>query len=207
MKKLSVIIFLAFLATIFLLSKCNTENGTTQNAEVKTDSTSVSYAGFKTPEQWGEHIVRIVGCGDCHTPKKMTSTGPEPNMDLALSGHPANMPSPDIDRKQIEGKGLAVTNDLTAWVGPWGISYAANITSDSTTGIGNWSLEQFMTCLRKGKYMGLEKARDLLPPMPWQDFQNMTDDELKAVFAYLKSTKPIHNIVPQAAAPLMAQKQ
>ena len=196
---------MAFLATIFLLSKCNTENGPNQNAEVKMDDT-VSYGGYKTPEQWGQHIVTIAGCSDCHTPKKMTSTGPEPNIELALSGHPANMPSPDIDRNQIQSKGLAVTDDLTAWAGPWGISYAANITSDSTTGIGNWSLEQFITCLRKGKYMGLEKARNLLPPMPWQDFQNMTDNEMKAVFAYLKSTKPIHNIVPQAAAPLMARK-
>ena len=115
------------------------------------------------------------------------------------------MPVANVDRKALEKAGAFASNDLTAWIGPWGISYAANITSDSTTGIGNWSLEQFETCMRKGKFMGLEKARDLLPPMPWQDFKNMTDDELKAVFAYLKSTKPIHNIVPQAAPPLLAQ--
>ena len=59
------------------------------------------------------------------------------------------MPPPDVDRKEVESKGLAVTNDLTAWVGPWGISYAANITSDST-GIGNWSEAQFILCLREG---------------------------------------------------------
>ena len=208
MKKLSVIIFLALVPAIFLLSKCNTDNDSTQNTgNITSDSTAESYGGYKTPEEWGHHIVTIVGCGDCHTPKKMSAMGPVPDMDLDLSGHPANMPSPDIDRKQIESKGLAVTNDLTAWVGPWGISYAANITSDSTTGIGNWTEDQFILCLRKGKYMGLEKARDLLPPMPWQGFKEMTDGELKAVFAYLKSTKPIHNIVPQPAPPILAQKQ
>lgn len=205
MKKLSVIVFVAFLATISLLSKCNTENGPNQNAEVKMDDT-VSYGGYKTAEQWEKHIVTIAGCSDCHPLKKMASTGAKPNIELTLSGHSANMPSPDTDRNQIESKGLAVTNDLTAWVGPWGISYVANITSDNSTGIGKWSLEQFMACLRKGKYMGLEKARNLLVHMTWQDFQNLTDNEMKVVFAYLKSTKPIHNIVPQTAAPLMARQ-
>jgi mono/diheme cytochrome c family protein len=208
MKKLSVIILLALIPAIFLLSKCNTETSFTQvPANLSADTNRVSYGGYKTPQEWGQHIVTAAGCGDCHTPKSMSPAGPEQNMQLALSGHPANMPAPNVDRKQIESKGLAVTDDLTSWVGPWGISYAANITSDSTTGIGNWSEEQFITCLRKGKYMGLEKARNLLPPMPWQSFRNMTDDELKAVFAYLKSTKPIHNIVPQAAPPLLARKQ
>jgi hypothetical protein len=208
MKKLSVIIFVALLPAIFLLSKCNTDTQPSQApANVTGDTSTISYGGYKSPQEWGQHIVAIAGCGDCHTPKSMSAAGPQPNMELALSGHPANVPPPNVDRKQMESRGLAVTNDLTAWVGPWGISYAANLTSDSTTGIGNWSEEQFITCLRKGKYMGLEKARDLLPPMPWQDFKNMTDDELKAVFAYLKSTKPIHNIVPQAAPPLLAQKQ
>ncbi len=207
MKGLTVIIFLALLPAIFLLSKCNTES---KPAGTPVDSTSavttVTNGGYGTPEEWGHHIVAIAGCGDCHTPKKMTATGPVEDMDLALSGHPANMPPPNVDRKDMESKGLIVTNDLTAWVGAWGISYAANITSDSTTGIGNWSEEQFMVCLRKGKYMGLEKARNLLPPMPLQVFKTMTDDELKAVFAYLKSTKPIHNTVPQPVPPLLVRQ-
>ena len=208
MKKLSVIIVLALIPAVFLLSKCNTQTSAPEvPAKVAAEPNTVSYGGFKTPEEWGQHIVTVAGCGDCHTPKSMGPAGPEPNMQLALSGHPANMPPPNVDRKRMESNGLAVTNDLTAWVGPWGISYAANITSDSTTGIGNWSEEQFMTCLRKGKYMGLEKARNLLPPMPWQAFGQMTNDELKAVFAYLKSTKPIHNIVPQPAPPMLAGKQ
>jgi len=208
MKKLSVIIFLALIPSIFLLSKCNTENKPDElPADSNLSAAQPAYGGYKTAEEWGHHIVIIAGCNDCHTPKKMAATGPEPDMALELSGHPADMPVAAVNREELEKNGAFASNDLTAWLGPWGISYAANITSDSTTGIGNWSEEQFMTCLRKGKYMGLENARNLLPPMPWQDFSNMTDDELKAVFAYLKSTKPIDNIVPQAAPPVLARKQ
>lgn len=208
MKKLSVVMLLVLLPAIFLFTKCNSTSEKTEEMpeNVKPEPAAVSYGGYNTPEEWGKHIVAVADCGNCHTPKKMTPTGPVEDENLAFSGHPAAQPYPGVDRKEMETKHLFASDDLTSWVGPWGISYAANISSDSTTGIGNWSEEQFMTCLRKGKYMGLNKARDLLPPMPWPAFSNMTDDELKAVFAYLKSTKPIHNIVPQPLPPLLAQK-
>src|SRR5215217_524961 len=135
----------------------------------------------------------------------MTPHGPEIDSSLSLSGHPAQMPPPDVNRKEMENKGLAVTQTLTAWVGPWGISYSANLTSDST-GIGDWTEERFIYCLKEGKWEGLAGSRQLLPPMPWQDFKFMSDDELKAIFAYLKSTKPIRNDVPAAAFPVSAPK-
>jgi mono/diheme cytochrome c family protein len=209
MRKVSVIILLAMFPATFLLIQCNTNSGETQETSMEEtpEAATVSYGGFATPEEWGQHIVTIADCGNCHTPKKMTNMGPVEDADLALSGHPSSMPYPDVDRKEMETKHLFSSRDLTSWVGPWGVSYAANITSDSTTGIGTWTEEQFFLCMRKGKYMGLDKARELLPPMPWQAFRNMTDDELKAVFAYLKSTKPIHNIVPQPVPPLLTQKQ
>jgi hypothetical protein len=111
-----------------------------------------------------------------------------------------------LNRKEMESKGLAATNMLE-WIGPWGISYTANITSDSTTGIGNWTEDQFLLCIRKGKYGGAPEGRNLLPPMPWPNFAKMTDDELKAVYAYLESTKPIHNIVPQPQSAVLAMKK
>lgn len=135
----------------------------------------------------------------------MGDHGPELDLDLALSGHPAEMPAPEIDRKEIESKGLAVTNTLTSWVGPWGISYAANLTSD-VTGIGNWEETHFVTAIREGKFKGLPNNRSLLPPMPWEMLRNMTDDELKAIFAYLKSTKPVKNIVPAPEPPVSARQ-
>lgn len=131
--------------------------------------------------------------------------GPEEDTSLLLSGHPAKVPPPDVDRNAMETKGLVVTQTLTAWVGPWGISYAANLTSD-TTGIGMWSEDQFMYAIRNGKLKGFKGSRDLLPPMPWRAFRNLNDDELKAIFAYLKSTKPIVNMVPQPAAPVVQRK-
>ena len=209
MKKLSVIILLVSFTAIFLLSKCDTTSGKPEqaSADAMPVTAAVSYGGYSTPEEWGHHIVTIADCGNCHTPKKMTAMGPVEDEDLAFSGHPSAMPFPDVHRKEMESNHLFYSADLTSWVGPWGVSFAANITSDSTTGIGTWSEEQFITCLRKGKYMGLDKARNLLPPMPWPAFSKMTDDELKAVFAYLKSTKPIHNIVPQPMPPLLADKK
>jgi hypothetical protein len=113
------------------------------------------------------------------------------------------MPPPDVNRKEMETKGLSVTNTLTSWVGPWGISYAANLTSDAT-GIGNWTESAFITALRKGKYEGIESGRSLLPPMPSAMYTSMSDDELKAIFAFLKSTKPINNVVPLAQPPVLA---
>jgi hypothetical protein len=131
----------------------------------------------------------------------MTDKGPVMDYSRALSGHPANLPAPEVNRKEIEQKGLMVTQTLTAWVGPWGVSYAANLTSDAT-GIGNWTEKQFVRAIREGKYKGLENSRNLLPPMPWDMYRNMTDEELSAIFAYLKSTKPIKNVVPAPKPPV-----
>jgi hypothetical protein len=135
----------------------------------------------------------------------MGPQGPEPDMSLMLSGHPAQMPIPPVDRKAAEQKGIASTQTLTAWVGPWGVSYAANLTPDSS-GLGNWTEAQFIKCLREGKWMGLDNTRQLLPPMPWQGIAQMSDDELKAIFLYLKSIPPIKNVVPQAQPPVTALK-
>lgn len=180
-------------AMVFSFSKCSEQKSSSNETTTNTNQ----FGGYESQVKWGEHIVAISGCNDCHTPKKMGPMGPENDSSLLLSGHPAQMPAPDFDLKTAQAKGLAVTNTLTAWIGPWGSSYSANITPDST-GIGAWTEQQFMTCIRDGKFKGLEGGRPLLPPMPWQGFRQMTDDEIKAVFAYLKSIKPIHNVVPEA---------
>jgi hypothetical protein len=97
------------------------------------------------------------------------------------------------------GKWSATEKHLGAWVGPWGISYASNLTPDKATGIGTLTEEMFVKCLREGKYMGV--GRPLLPPMPWQVYGMKTDQDLKAIYAYLMSVKPIHNEVPQPTTP------
>ena len=184
--------------SVFLFSQCS-QQGNDKSMQKQ------NFGGYESQVKWGEHLVTIMGCNDCHTPKKMGPNGPELDMSLMLSGHPAKMPAPDISRKEAETKGLAVTNDLTSWVGPWGISYAANLTSDPT-GIGNWQESNFITALRDGKFKGIPSARPLMPPMPWEFFKSCSDDEIKAIFAYLKSTKPISNIVPEYQPPVSPPK-
>jgi hypothetical protein len=144
----------------------------------------------------GDYLVSVLGCDDCHSPKKMGPMGPEVDLDLRLSGHPSNMLLGKADTSVMSQGYILFSMSQTATIGPWGASYAANISSDST-GIGMWTEEQFFRAIRKGLYKGLEGSRPLLPPMPWQGYKQLTDLDLKAVFAYLKSTKPIKNVVPE----------
>jgi len=199
--RLIVFVIMPFMLFLFC-SACsnNRSKQRTTESEVNSDSGN-KYGGYNSQAEWGEHLVTISGCNDCHTPKKMSPYGPVPDTSLLLSGHPADVPPPDINRKEIESKGLAATSDLTVWVGPWGISYAANITPDET-GIGSWSEAQFIRSIREGKLKGLENSRQLLPPMPWQELAKMTDGELKAIYAYLKSVKPVRNVVPLPLPPI-----
>jgi hypothetical protein len=147
----------------------------------------------------GAYLVTVMGCNDCHTPKKMGPAGPEMDEDRLLSGHPSNMPLGKINREEL--KSWVLFNPTqTAAVGPWGVSFAANITADES-GIGKWSEEQFFTALREGKYKGLKQGRNLLPPMPWPMYAHATDEDLRAIFLYLKTTKPVKNVVPAPIPP------
>ncbi len=150
----------------------------------------------------GEYLVGIAGCNDCHTPKIMTEMGPAPDMKMMLAGHPANEQLPAItDSSMIApGQWALFNSSLTAAVGPWGISFAANITPDDT-GIGNWTYEQFEKALREGKSKGLDGTRPLLPPMPWFNYVKMSDEDMRAIFAYLQSITPIKNAVPGPIPP------
>jgi cytochrome c553 len=141
----------------------------------------------------GEYLVSASGCHDCHTPHKMGQEGPEPDMSRALSGHYANpqMPAPPPPNGPWV---VGATDTFTAWSGPWGISYTQNITPDPETGIGNYTEEQFVMAIREGKKQG--RGRPLLPPMPWPAIRNFSDDDLKSIYAYLRTVKPIRNKVP-----------
>ncbi|WP_406682979.1 c-type cytochrome [Seonamhaeicola sp. MEBiC1930] len=147
----------------------------------------------------GQYLVDTNGCHDCHTPKKFTEKGIAENHELSLSGHPADEKLPPFDPETAKAYVL-FSMGLTSTTGPWGTSFAANLTPDAT-GIGSWTEEQFINCIRKGLYKGLEGSRPLLPPMPWKHYANFTDDDLKAIFAYLKSLKPIKNVVPAPIPP------
>lgn len=161
-------------------------------------SASGKEATSKTKEEQvkrGEYLVNAIGCDDCHSPKSMGPNGPEVIENLRFSGYPADRAIPKADTASVKKGWTLLGTDFTYALGPWGISFAANLTSDET-GIGNWKEEQFIKALREGKYKGLDGSRPLLPPMPWFVYKNMTDDDLKAIFAFLKSTKPVSNEVP-----------
>ena len=147
----------------------------------------------------GAYLVNMMGCNDCHSPKKVTEHGIIADPDLLLSGHPAQMPLQNLDSNTLK-TGMIFNMMLTAIAGPWGVSFTANLTSDST-GIGTWSLEQFRKAFTQGKWKGLDNSRMLLPPMPWENYRNITDEDLEAIFTYLKSTKPVKNVVPAPIPP------
>jgi hypothetical protein len=153
----------------------------------------------------GKYIVHASACHDCHSPKVFVKMGPAmvpiPDTTKLLSGYPANVPLPEIPKGVIapDKWGAITTNDLTAWAGPWGVSFTRNLTPDVATGIGSWTEEMFIKAIRTGKHMG--EGRDILPPMPWTEYRNMTDADLQAIFAYLKSLPPIENAVPDPIAP------
>lgn len=153
-----------------------------------------------TPEliQRGEHLVATSACHDCHTPLRMGANGPEPDLSRMLSGHPEGMVTPPPPR--AEGPWIvAATGTNTAWAGPWGISRTANLTPDPETGLGKWTEEQFIATIKTGRHQG--QGRELLPPMPIPAYRNFSVEELKAIFAYLRTIPPVKNRVPEPTPP------
>lgn len=147
----------------------------------------------------GSYLVNAMGCGDCHTPWTMGENGPEPDSTRYLSGHPQEleMPPPPV---LPEGPWMfTAAATLTAWSGPWGVSFTANLTPDERTGLGRWKPETFIAAIRSGRHMGV--GREILPPMPWKFHRTLTDEDLRAVFAYLQSIPAIENRVPEPIAP------
>jgi hypothetical protein len=148
----------------------------------------------------GRYLVSKMGCNDCHTPWRMGANGPEPDMARALTGHPEQvgpLPAFETPRGPWVWAGSA-TN--TAFSGPWGNSYAANLTPDQNTGLGIWTEDMFIKAIRTGRHMGV--SRPIMPPMPWPAFRNANDEDLKAIYAYLRSLKPVTNHVPEYQPPV-----
>ena len=154
----------------------------------------------------GKYLVTVGGCNDCHTPLKMGPKGPEPDMSRMLSGHPESFPIVD---PAAEGAARSSEKWLmtaaatgTAFAGPWGVSFTANLTPDQNTGLGIWTEDMFIRTLRTGRHMGV--SRPILPPMPWFNYGLMSEDDLKAVYAYLRTIPPVHNRVPVPLPPVAA---
>jgi hypothetical protein len=192
---LSILIVIIFTSAI-LISGCSNPPPPTEVKESKKELTNEERI------ERGEYIVSTGLCNDCHSPKIMTPQGPVVDTTRLLSGTPQDIKLPKINPAEITpGKWYLGSSDLTSWVGPWGISFAANLTPDSSTGIGAWTEDLFIKILRTGKFMGVDAGRPIMPPMPWDMIGKKTDEDLKNIFAYLKSLPPIKNTVPAYVPP------
>ncbi|MGH9310415.1 MAG: c-type cytochrome [Vicinamibacterales bacterium] len=151
----------------------------------------------------GKYLVNAMGCHDCHTPWKMGPNGPGPDMSRPLSGHPSDLVMPPPPKLTAPwGWSAAATN--TAFAGPWGVSFTANLTPDPETGLGKWTADTFIATMKTGRHEG--KGRRLLPPMPYPMLASLSDEDIRSVFSYLQSLPPIRNRVPAPIDPPDAQK-
>jgi len=180
------------LAASFLMFGCSGKTATAEKTE--------------DPIAQGEYLVGLGGCNDCHSPKIFTAEGPIPDTTRLLAGHTPDdtvgaYPADIIGPNKWGG---AMSNMMTAWAGPWGISYAANLTPAKIYGMWAYNDTLFIAAMRTGEHMG--SGRPILPPMPWQYIGQLTDDDLRAIFAYLQSLPPIDNMVPQPTPPPTAEK-
>jgi mono/diheme cytochrome c family protein len=149
----------------------------------------------------GKYIVTTSGCHDCHTPWKMTAEGPRPDFDRALSGHPEQFVVPPAPQPP-EGWVMTAAATNTAFAGPWGVSFTANLTPDRETGLGKWTVRTFIDTIRTGRHLG--RGREILPPMPIPMYKHFTDEDLTAIFTYLQSIPAVSNKVPEPRPPAAA---
>ncbi len=147
----------------------------------------------------GKYLVTVAGCNDCHTPLVMGANGPERDMTRMLSGHPESLEMPPVPALPPGPWGAVAAATFTAWAGPWGVSFPANLTPDPETGLGKWTFQNFKDTIRSGRRMG--RGREILPPMPIPMYQHFTDEDLQAIFAYLQSIPVVKNRVPEPWPP------
>jgi mono/diheme cytochrome c family protein len=123
------------------------------------------------PVKYGEYLAGPVAhCADCHTPRGLDGRA-----------NPAKLFSGGVP-----------------FEGPWGTSYASNLTPDKETGIGAWTDAEIIAAIYGAKRDG----RRLLPPMPTHYYATgIAGDDLRAIISYLRSLPPVRNKVPAAKPP------
>ncbi len=141
----------------------------------------------------GKYLVdAVAACGHCHTPR----AGADYDMTKYLAGHPENDSFPKYDFSMMQQRiFLLVSPQLSAFSGPFGTSFATNLTPDKETGLGEWTEKMFIDAMRTGHHQGNKDNRKIFPPMPSKHYAQMTDTDLKAIWAYLKTIKTVKNDV------------
>jgi cytochrome c553 len=184
---------------VILLSACLPMAVAVSSCSQSTPSQpAAAVTAVQSPAERGKVLVQVGGCHDCHTTKK----NGEPDMSVMLSGHPSSIKVAAAPKVPAGSPWIIqTTGTLTAWSGPWGTSFAANITPDPDTGLKSsaWSEDAFLKAMHTGKHIGT--GRDILPPMPWQMYSKLSDDDLKAIWAYLQTVPPVKNEVPDPIPP------
>lgn len=174
--------------------------GCEKRAAAPPEAPPAAAAAAPSAVERGKYLVTIMVCNDCHTPYHMGPNGvPEPDMTRMLSGHPEGLklpPPPKLPEGPWNWVGAASN---TAFAGPWGVTYSFNLTPDQNTGIGIWTEDSFVRAIRSGKHMGT--SRSIQPPMPWPWYNKMTDEDLKSIYAYLRTIPAIVNRVPDYEEP------
>lgn len=120
----------------------------------------------------GEYLARIMDCTGCHTPG-------------ALAGQP------DFDR-------FLAGSDIGFQIPGVGVFYPPNLTPDPMTGLGGWSEDDIIAAVRSGVAPG---GRELAPVMPWPSYAALSDDDAKALVAFLKSLPAIAHKSPNPVGP------
>jgi mono/diheme cytochrome c family protein len=187
----------AALAVVALLGPgCGSKSGTLESATASSVGLPSGKATLTQVER-GRYLVITGGCSDCHNRGVLDPTDAH-----WLAGY---IPNPPAEQGKFQ-------------VGPW-TTYAANITSDPTTGLGQYTDQQVYNALKFGLDPG--KTPDavissttpgqgnfpstpyyLAPPMPWPSIRQSTDADLWAIVAYLKhGTRAVNNVVPEIAGP------
>ena len=190
-----IVLVLASLSAAVVIAACS------QPAEEPVEEPAApaeSEAPLRTeldPVERGRLLIHGGGCHDCHTTKNPDGT---PDMTQMLGGHPQDIIiTAPFQPREGEPWFVATNATLTAWSGPWGVSFAPNLTSDPT-GL-NLTQRNFVIALKTGAHLGT--ARPILPPMPWTEYRNLPDEDLEAMWSYLQSIPPIANRVPEPLPP------
>ncbi len=192
------VVVLSVMATIAACSEAGSDNKETKKEDISTIRKKEKDELIAR----GKYLVTVSGCNDCHSPKIMTPMGPIPDTTRLMSGYPSEKGIPTLSEALAKDQSwVKMSHDVTAFAGPWGMTFGANLTPDEATGIGNWTEEVFVKTIRTGKHLGQEGGRPVMPPMPWYMIAKMTDEDLSSMYQYLMSLPAISNRVPAPIPP------
>lgn len=117
--------------------------------------------------EYGKYLVNMASCQTCHTP---------------------------VNEKGVPGAPFSGGFRFTK---PTFTVQSANLTSDSATGLGAWTEERFLNKFKTYRDPSgyVFDPKDQNSYMPWSEFAKMNNDDLSAIFAYLKTLPPVKNLV------------